>query len=181
MQIPQLPQFPSPDFSQIGSFDLNATTSKIAEQIGDLTIARLQVAIAAMVQTWLAEHPIFAWIVSHPLKAGILLLVILLLVQGLFGAIAALFKNFWLSLLNLPYQLLRRLTMGGLSLVGQRAGNAKASKALEPKAIAQTRVAEILTELSTMQRQQEQLMREVEEILATYDLPNLKKGWLGAK
>jgi hypothetical protein len=180
MQIPQLPPIPTPNFSQIGNFDFNAMADSMAEQIGNLTIAKLQVAIAAMVNAWLAEHPVFAWLINHPLKAGLLILAILLLVQGLFGAIASVFKNFWLWLLKFPYHLLRGLIVGIFNLIWQRSGKAKAVELKGEKAIAQTRVAEILNELATMQRQQEQLMKEVEEILSTYDLPNIKRGWFGA-
>jgi hypothetical protein len=65
----------------------------------------MQGAVAAMIQNWLAGHPILNWGLAHPVWTLIGLAVLLLLSGGLLRAIAQMTEQLWIRLLQLPMRL----------------------------------------------------------------------------
>lgn len=65
----------------------------------------MQGAVAAMIQNWLAAHPILNWGLAHPVWTLIGLTVLFLLSGGLLRAIAQLTEQLWMGLLQVPMHL----------------------------------------------------------------------------
>lgn len=118
-----------------------------------------QSALLRPVQNWLAEHPIAAALVGHPLWALALAVVGLLLFAGLWSAVARLTEGFWLTLVKLPFRLSGWLfgAVSGL-LVRRWAKPAQ----LEPQG---DRLSEIVGRLEGLQSEQESLLEELRELL----------------
>jgi cell shape-determining protein MreC len=113
-------------------------------------------------QSWMATHPVMAWIVSHPLWAIALFFIALLLCWGLLGAIARLVQQACLLILRAPLKLLRWLFNGLFKAFPTSVLKAKESTVLEQR---EQRLLETLKRLEALQQEQEELMQEVKTIL----------------
>lgn len=76
----------------------------------------LKNALAGMLQSWLVDHPVLGWCLSHPLWAIASSLLTLFLGWGFLRAIARLVETLWIRLLQIPLQLSRWLVLGLLWL-----------------------------------------------------------------
>ena len=120
----------------------------------------LQSALLKPLQTWLSDHPMAAWFVLHPLWAGVLVVLILLLLAGLWSAIARLTEGFWMTLVRLPFQLVTWLFVTTVGLVLKRWPKGEAT------AVSPDRLGEIMARLEALQIEQENLLQEMRQLLA---------------
>lgn len=129
---------------------------------------RVQAVFGSAVDQWLDVHPVLAWFVHHPFVTAGLVLLLLLLLQGLFGAIARFSERFWLSLFQSPLKL-------GRWFFGMGAKSLKFVASREPTASdRQTRLTAILDRLEVIRREQETLLQELKSLLARDNI-NLNK------
>jgi type VI protein secretion system component VasK len=115
------------------------------------------------IQDWLLAHPYGNWLLTHPLWAIGLVLIALLLLSGLFGAIAQLTQTLWIILLRSPLLLVGWVVLGIVQLVKVPFKPKGALPAAETK---QQRLAEILDRLEALKREQDELLQEVKQILS---------------
>lgn len=114
----------------------------------------------APLNDWLAAHPLVAWLVGHPLWALGLAGLGVLLLAGLWSAIARLTEGFWLALVSLPWRLAVWLVAGLMQLVGSR------WRSSEMASEGGDRLREIMGRLETLQTEQETLLAEMRQLLA---------------
>ncbi|MBD3883036.1 hypothetical protein IFO70_14825 [Phormidium tenue FACHB-886] len=120
------------------------------------------------IQDWLLAHPYGNWLLMHPLWAIGLVLIVLLLLSGLFGAIAQLTQRLWIALLQFPVLLTRWIFVGTFQL-GRAIFQLKPAPA--PTAdTQQQRLAEILDRLEVLKQEQDELLQEVKQILAVKEI-----------
>ncbi|MBD0335507.1 MAG: hypothetical protein ICV62_08460 [Cyanobacteria bacterium Co-bin13] len=111
---------------------------------------------------FLETHPLWAWGLDHPLWMVAIATLALLLLAGLWSAIARLTENFWLTLVQLPFRL-GRWGLRGLSRLLHRPAQpalAKSSNHSAPE-----RLTEILQRLEALQQEQEALVQEMRSLL----------------
>jgi hypothetical protein len=111
------------------------------------------------VQSWMATHPILAWVMGHPLWAIALFFLALLLCWGLLGALARLVQQAWLFLLQAPLNLMRFLFSGLFKLFRISLPTTKVEEPVEQKLL------DTLERLEALRREQEILMQEVKTML----------------
>ena len=116
------------------------------------------------IQDWLLAHPFGNWLLSHPLWAIGLVLIALLLLSGLFGAIAQLTQTLWIVLLRSPVVLIGWLVAGIVLLVKAPFSAKRQLPAAETK---EQRLAEILDRLDALKQEQDTLLQEAKQILST--------------
>ena len=114
-------------------------------------------------QDWLLAHPYGKWLLIHPLWAIGLVLIALLLLFGLFGAIAQLTQKLWIILLRSPLLLVGWVVLGLVQLAKIPFKPKGALPAAETK---QQRLTEILDRLDALKREQDELLQEVKQILS---------------
>jgi hypothetical protein len=120
----------------------------------------LQSTLLKPLQAWLLEHPLVAWLVLHPLWALALVGLSILLLAGLWSAIARLTEGFWLTLVRLPFQLITWLFTATTGLLLQRWAQAS------PPEANSDRLGEIMARLETLQGEQDDLLQEMRQLLA---------------
>ncbi len=118
--------------------------------------------ITTSVQMWIAEHPIVAWVVAHPLWAIAVTLLVLLSAWGLLGAIARFIQQAWLFILQAPLKLIYWLFGRTFKLFNQV--NAFQFTQLD-QPDAQKRLPEILDRLEILRKEQEILIQEMRSLL----------------
>ncbi len=141
---------------------LDGTFQK-AEQLGGSITNGMQDAMVTSLQQWLAQHPIFAWVVAQPLWAIALLCLSLFLGWSLLGALVRVTQNVWLLILQAPWKLVQWL-FGGIWQWFNRP-DANPVPRFEPPAPLHPRLAEILDRLDTLRQEQDALMQEMQAIL----------------
>ncbi|MBD2772689.1 hypothetical protein [Iningainema tapete] len=158
-----------------------------AEQIKSTTKDAVQTAITSSVDNWLVEHPaifrflqILGWGVNHPIISAVILLVSLALLWTTIKVVGSWIESASLSLLQLPFKLLQglfKVTSKGFSWmwrVVKQASN-KTSDIVEalpqlpspPLQQKQQRLAEISQRLQEIHTEQNYLMQEAAELLAS--------------
>jgi small-conductance mechanosensitive channel len=115
------------------------------------------------IQDWLLAHPFGNWLLTHPLWAIGLVLIALLLLSGLFGAIAQLTQTLWIVLLRSPVVLIGWLVAGIVLLVKMPFSATEKLPAAETE---QQRLAEILDRLDDLKQEQDKLLQEAKQILS---------------
>ncbi|MBD1861351.1 MULTISPECIES: hypothetical protein [Trichocoleus] len=123
----------------------------------------MQNALGGAIQQWMAGHQFWAWLIQHPLISVGLLLVLLVLLQGLFSAIAQLIQRAGLALLRSPWQLSQWLF--GFSTKSFQAALASGPK--QEAESKQQRLTEIVNRLEVLKREQDALLQEVKAIVAS--------------
>jgi len=118
--------------------------------------------ITTSVQMWIAEHPIVAWVVAHPLWAIAVILLVLLSAWGLLGAIARFIQQAWLFILQAPLKLIYWLFGRTFKLFNQV--NAFQFTQLD-QPDTQKRLPEILDRLEILRKEQEILIQEMRLLL----------------
>lgn len=106
----------------------------------------LKNALAGMLQSWLVDHPVLGWCLSHPLWAIASSLLTLFLGWGLLRAIARLVETLWIMLLQIPLQLSRWLVLGLLWLFRLVFQSTKEAS-LEPSSLAIDSVRDAVRDL----------------------------------
>ncbi len=144
-----------------------------AEQFGMRMVEMIWGAIADSLNHWLSGHPIVQWLVLHPLLTLGFTVLILFLAWGLLGAVGRLTQNLWLTILQVPVRLLR-LILQGLSILLSRLFQRAIALPMpdqsdEPSEMipdeADNRLDHILTRLVDLQREQQELMTELADLL----------------
>lgn len=130
-------------------------------QLVDQALHRLTTPI----QDWLAAHPAASWLMAHPVWLLGLVMVLLLLLSGLFGAIAQLTQKLWIGILQAPL-LLTRWVFAGVFQLFQALFRSKDRSQPEPQ---QERLAEIVARLEALKQEQDELLNEVKAILSVKD------------
>ena len=130
-----------------------------------MAIHGLQTALTQSTQHWLTTHLNGEWLLAHPLATFGLVCLVLFLGLGLLSAIAHLTESIWLFVARLPWRFMRWL----LSLIAKiwRIPVARIALGRNPKTPDRgDRVTEILTRLTMIQKEQDQLTQELSHLLA---------------
>ena len=141
---------------------LNSTLQKTEQLSGTLSHS-VQNVVATSMKGWMAEHPIVAWGMAHPLWSIALVILILFLVWSLLGAVAQLTQRAWLAVLQAPLKATQSLSRGMVRSF-QRA-DAVSSPKLDGQQEIQARLAEILHRLQALRQEEDVLMKEMQAIL----------------
>lgn len=122
-----------------------------AESFSDAVTANVQNSIQTSMQSWIAEHPIFAWILLHPLWSVGIAIVILWLAFSLLTAIVDATVEFISSILKLPLHGFKRL------FLPRRLAKLDSSQQL----------IEVLDRLEALRQEQDELLQQVKTMLAS--------------
>ncbi len=162
-------------------------TLQTAEQFKNTTSGAVKDAIASSASDWLTQHPIFfrlvqilGWAANHPIISVVILLFALALLWSIIKAIVRLIETASWSILQVPLKLLLALfqvsflslTKVGSFAVQRITGTEKADNlpALLPENFQpnkQQRLAEISSRLETIQKEQNELLQEAADLIAT--------------
>lgn len=110
---------------------------------------------------FLEAYPLIGWLVAHPLWGLLAVGLGLLLLAGLWSAIARLTENFWLALVRLPFRLSAAAFSAVTSLWFRRGRPERGEPRTDPN-----RLTEIVTRLDLLQQEQAALMQEMRTLLA---------------
>ncbi|MDX2244665.1 MAG: hypothetical protein NW224_28660 [Leptolyngbyaceae cyanobacterium bins.302] len=119
-----------------------------------------QRAIALTVQTWMQEHPIIAWSLTHPLISLGILLIAIVLLRGLLDAVARLTEWIWLAILRAPVFLVNRL----FGVIFRLLNRSPDLTTAEPPTQHQQLIT-ILDKLEALKQEQDKLLNEVRAML----------------
>jgi hypothetical protein len=114
--------------------------------------------ITDALHNWAQGHPIYSWLITHPVMLVTLLILILILFGGLLGVIGRLTENLWLAILRLPLKLLQTLLKPIPGLATMIFGR----DALETK---DNQIQIILRELETIRQQETELLQKLQKLL----------------
>ena len=137
----------------------------------------LQTALMESLQRWLTSHPIVGWLIVHPLLTSGLLLLFLFLFWGLLSAIARLTEGLWLFIVRLPLRFVQWLF--GLIAQGLTTPAARVIGRPSPKTNPD-RLNQILARLEALNKEQDELMRELSKLLARDKTKTLEKSFVGS-
>ena len=143
---------------------LDSTLQKTEQLSGAISNSVQDIVVTSM-KEWMAEHPIVAWIMAHPLWSIALIVLTIFFCWGLLGAVAQLTQNAWLALLQAPLKFIQVLSRG----IAQSLQRADASSLPKPKSQQQVqeRLPQILSRLEALHQEQETLMREMRAMLVS--------------
>ncbi|WP_238846089.1 hypothetical protein [Nostoc edaphicum] len=171
-------------------------TWQTADKFKSTTSGAVKDAMASSVSDWLTQHPIFfrlvqilGWATNHPIISIVILLFALALLWSIIKAIVRLIETASWSILQVPLKLLQALiTVSFLSLtklgsfaVQQMTATkttdnlpALLSESFQPNK--QQRLAEISGRLEAIQKEQNELLQEAADLIAsdTIDIDNTK-------
>jgi hypothetical protein len=125
-----------------------------AEQLSSAIANSVQEVILTSVKMWMVEHPAIAWIVNHPLLAIILILFIFLVFWNLLNAIIKIIPQIFLFILKIPFISAFKIFQN-IPLI--KSNNLDI----------QERLPTILIRLEELRQEQDNLMREMKEILTS--------------
>jgi hypothetical protein len=173
-------------------------TLQKADQLSSAMSNAMQTAIASSVNDWLQAHPtilqlvqLLIWATNHPIVSLIVLLFTIAIAWSLIKVIARLFEQASLSLLQAPFKLIQFLIAASAKSLGKAGSlatkqlsiaNTAEYRVLQHSSSTtvyqdkQQRLAEISTRLEAIQKEQNELLQEVAEILASdkINIRNLK-------
>ena len=162
-------------------------TWQTAEQFKNTTSGAVKDAMASSASDWLTQHPIFfrlvkilGWGANHPIISVVILLFALALIWSIIKAIVRLIETASWSILKVPLKLLQALikvSFLSLTKVGsfavQQITGAKTTENLPtllPESFQpnkQQRLAEISSRLEAIQKEQNELLQEAADLIAT--------------
>jgi len=171
-------------------------TLQTAEQIKSTTTSAVQTAITSSVNDWFTEHPaifrlvqILGWAANHPIISLVVLLFALAIFWSIIKAIGRLIESASLSILRVPLKFLQAVIkfsflsftkVGGLAVkqltVAKTTDNILALPPATSQSIhqdKQQRLAVISSRLEEIQKEQNLLLQEAAELLAS-DKINIK-------
>lgn len=125
-------------------------------------VDRVLTSLASPLQNWLDAHPMGYWLVSHPLWLVGLVLIALLLLSGLFGAIAQLTQKLWIFVLQAPLSLTRWI-FAALFQLFAAVFRWKEDSGKPPENV--HRLTEILSRLEVLRQEQDELIQEAKTVL----------------
>jgi len=141
---------------------LDETLQKTEHLSGAISNSVQEVVVTSM-QGWMAEHPIVAWIMAHPLWSIALIVLIIFLCWSLLGAIAQLTQRVWLALLQAPLKLTQSLSKGAFHVF--QSADASSLTKVKGQQDVQERLSKIFSRLEALHQEQEALMREMQSML----------------
>lgn len=165
-------------------------TFQTAGQIQNTTSTAIQTVITSSVNDWFAEHPaifqivkILGWAVNHPIISFIILIFALAIFWNIIKLIGRLMELASLSILRVPLKIIQTIlkfiffsftTIGGLA-IRNLSFKKKTDKIIELEQEKSTeiiqgkhqRIAEITQKLDAIQKEQNLLLQEVSELMAT--------------
>lgn len=125
-----------------------------AEQLSSAIANSVQEVILTSLQMWMVEHPAIAWIVNHPLLAIILVLFIFLVFWNLLNTIIKFIPQIFLLILKIPFISAFKFFQN--------------TKVIQSNNLdMQERLPNILIRLEELRQEQDDLMREMKEILTS--------------
>lgn len=164
-------------------------TLQKADQVNKFTSNAMQTAISNSVSEWLQAHPtilrltqLLIWATNHPIVSIVIFIFVVAIAWSLIKAIARLFEQASLSLLQAPLKLVQFLFAFSAKFLGKFSSLASNQLAIDKNTETtvlqlsssnvvdknkQQRVAEILTRLEAIQNEQNELLQEVTAILAS--------------
>ncbi|MBE9204974.1 hypothetical protein IQ244_00160 [Nostoc sp. LEGE 06077] len=162
-----------------------------ADQFKNTTSDAIETAIASSINDWLTQHPIMLrllhtlnWAANHPIISLVILLFSLAILFSIINAIIRVFTTASFSILQAPLKLLQAL-ISVIFLTLAKVGGFTFHKITNHHQINNTntiqtiyqdkqqRLAEISSRLEILQQEQQQLLQEAAEIIAT-DTTNLE-------
>lgn len=135
-------------------------TLQHTEVLGDAVAQSVQRGISASIHHWLIEHPLIAWMLTHPLYLLGFGVLCILLLGGLFRLIGRLTEHAWWILLKLPVRLMRWAIQGILGLL-----RGKAEYDQFPEHRIANRQLDILARLDEIKREEAELIQELRSLL----------------
>jgi DNA anti-recombination protein RmuC len=164
-------------------------TVQTAEQIQNTTSTAIQTAVTSSINDWLTQHPaifrfmqIVTWGVNHPIISLVILVFILAITWNLIKAIGTLIESASLSILKIPFQLLKSL-FNFILLLSYQLTQSALKKNTDNKTHTslptlttviqsnyqdkQQRLVEISSRLAAIQKEQNQLLQEAAEIMSS--------------
>lgn len=125
-----------------------------------------QQAMLTILQKWMQDHPLVAWVIGHPLLSVGILLAVVVLLRGLLDAIARLTERVWLAILRAPVRVANWL----FTSTTQRFIHTTLPPAQPEQPTQQERLMAIFTRLEAIQQEQDTLLKEVRALLGTEPL-----------
>ncbi len=125
---------------------------------GQSLLDSLWKSLAALLQDWIAQHPLAAWLLAHPLWLLAAVLLALFLFAGLLRAVAGLTERFWLLLLKLPI-----LLAEGIWWMSWRLLRPFLPASKPPPA---NRLSEVLARLEALHQEEYELRQELQALLS---------------
>ena len=162
-------------------------TWQTAEQFKSTTSGAVKGAIASSASDWLTQHPIFfrlvqvlGWATNHPIISVVILLFVIALIWSIIKAIVRLIETASWSILQVPFKLLQALikvsflsvTKFGSFAVQRMTATETIDNlpALLPENFQpnkQQRLAEISYRLEAIQKEQNELLQEAADLIAS--------------
>ncbi len=119
--------------------------------LSDAITTNVQNSVQSSIQTWVDAHPIFAWILLHPLWSIGIAILVLWLTFILLSAIVDVTVEFISSLLKLPFSGFKRLFLPRQF----------------SKPTSSQRLIEVLDRLEALRQEQDELLKQVKTMLAS--------------
>jgi hypothetical protein len=116
------------------------------------------------IQAWTSAHPFLAWLITNPLYALGLMLLLFLLLGGLLRLISKFVEQVWLALLRLPIQLMQSFVNSVVGQLGKGPvfkGQMSGAGVLDRN----QRLTAILNRLDEIRQEQEVLLREMQALV----------------
>jgi hypothetical protein len=129
-----------------------------------LTLNGLPTVLTQAAQHWLTTHLNVEWLMANPLASFGLVCLVIFLGLGLLSAIAHLTESIWLFVARLPWQVMRWL-LGLIAKIWQIPVTRLTVWPFSKGSDSSDRIAEILTRLTTLQKEQDQLTQELSHLL----------------
>lgn len=164
-------------------------TLQKADQVNNFTSNAMQTAISNSVNEWLQAHPtilrlmqLLIWATNHPIVSIVIFIFVVAIAWSLIKAIARLFEQVSLSLLQAPLKLVQFFFAFSAKFLGKFSGLASNKSIIDNNTETtvlqlsssnlvyqdkQQRIAEISTRLEAIQNEQNELLQEAAAILAS--------------
>lgn len=172
---------------QVGESLKETTTTTLeqswqtAEQVKNTTWGAVQSAITASFDDWLIQHPIFlqlfkilGWAANHPIISLIILVFGIALVWSIIKAMMRLIEQASWSILQVPLRLIKALVLSlpkVSSFAIQKIKNTQTtdnlSTVLSTNQYKQQRLAEISSRLKVIKQEQDELLQEAADLIAS--------------
>ena len=149
-------------------------TSQITDNLNEITRKAIENAIDSTITSWLNEHPLFFWLVTHPIWTSILFIFSLFLIVGLFEALGTLIKSIWIFIFKIPHKLIKKttiLTIKNLQNISYQILSKNSSQnkleltKIHSQSERQQRIIQILDRLEELKQEQDRLLKEIAEML----------------
>ena len=135
---------------------LQTTIEKI-DSLNQTLSDGIQASINSSLNSWIDKHPQLVWLVNHPLQSLGILLLGLFLFSGLLGAISRITEKFWLFVITYPFKIFSNSWLLISKSLQKDDDNQKTE--------GQKRVAEIISRLESIRKEQILLSQELESFL----------------